>query len=243
MCGDVKVANVVVSIVDAFHSRAVHAVLNDGLKRRTAEDRLAYDHVPPSRRFAVRANTHFDAMHVHRTVEASLNVIFTCPNQLYGSPGKTLRDCRRFALHVRIGDCAPAESASGHFSVKDDLLGLESEDFRNRDLIEGLRLGASPRLRASAIEANRRIQWLHWRVGKVWKMVLGYEPITLGDAFHVFDVAAGHRNLSRGASELSVLGLQLRRVRSVQARQIPFDLHAVARLFRRPELVGDNCTP
>src|SRR5271170_6441544 len=101
MSRDIEVGNVIVSVRRALNHRFIDAVFNgERSKRSTRRQRLTDDYMPPRRRHAIRANSNFDAMHVHRTVVAALHVVFTGPYELDRRAANPLGDCRSLALHV-----------------------------------------------------------------------------------------------------------------------------------------------
>ena len=232
----------VVRVVDAFDRRAVDAVLHHHGEGRAGKKRLADDHVSPRRRHAVRADADLDAVHVHRAVVAAPHVVFARPDQLDRRAAQALRDLGRLALDVRVRHGAPAEAAARHLGVKGDLLRLQSEHFGDGRLVEGLELRTGPDFRAVAVEPHGRVQRLHRRVRQVGELVLGDDAVALRRSRSMrLRVAARDGDSAGGARELPCTASnRLRAVGTLDAGEVPFDLQTVARLLRRPELVGDD---
>ena len=107
-----------------------------------------------------------------------------------------------------------------------------------------LKLRTGPRFCAVAVKPYGRIQRLHRRVGQVRKFILGDDPVRRRRCRSIaFASPRATADFAGGAGELFVLRHQLRTVGSFDAGEVPFDLQPVARLLRRPELVGDNGDP
>src|SRR2546425_12943783 len=96
-----KIGNAVVSVRRAFDCCLIDAIFDkETCKRRTSAYRLAHYDVSPRRGHAIRTNADLDAMHMHRTIVATADIIFTCPNELNRRAAKTLRNHSRFVLHM-----------------------------------------------------------------------------------------------------------------------------------------------
>src|SRR6266404_4063773 len=115
--------NRVVCVGNTFNRCYVHAIgdRNSG-KRTVGVYRLADDHVTPGSRESIWPNADFDAMKVHRTIVATLHVIFARPDELDGSSAQAFRDHRCFALHMRITYGTSAETATSHLGMKSYLI-------------------------------------------------------------------------------------------------------------------------
>src|SRR5439155_862761 len=124
--------------------------------------------------------------------------------------------------------------------MKRHLFGLQSKDFGDGGLIDGLKLRASPYFCLIAIEPHGGIKRFHWGVSQVRKLIFSDDAVGCGDAVNRFCVAAGDRTHARSASEFFVSRAELRSVRTLDALEIPVNLQAVARLFRRPKLICHN---
>ena len=78
----------------------------------------------PGSGHSIRPDADLDAMSVHRTIVAAAHIILTRPDQLNRRAAQTPGNHRRFALHMRVDHCAPAETAASIFGVKSDLFRL-----------------------------------------------------------------------------------------------------------------------
>src|SRR6267143_5407521 len=96
-----KVGNVVVSVRHAFDYRSIDSILNHKtFEGCTGNQGLSDDDVSPCRRQAISPDADLDAMRVHWTIVTTAHIIFASPNKFYRSAAETLRNHRRFALHV-----------------------------------------------------------------------------------------------------------------------------------------------
>ena len=78
---DVQVGDVVGSVGRAFNGGVIDAVLHHHRgEGRACEDRLANHHVPPGAGHAIAADSNFDAVDVHWTVIATLDVLLARPD-------------------------------------------------------------------------------------------------------------------------------------------------------------------
>ena len=68
-------------------------------------------------------------MYKHRAVVAALHIVFASPDEFHRGTPKSLRDNRRFTLHVRVSDGTPTKPAAGHFRVERNLFRLQSQGF------------------------------------------------------------------------------------------------------------------
>src|SRR5438128_5904033 len=106
---DLKVGNVVVGVLNAFHGRLIHAIFYEGVsERRAAQDRLSHDNVPPRVGHAIGTNADFSTVKLHRTIVAALNIVFTRPHQFYGRTHEALRNRSTLTLDMGIGRSTPA---------------------------------------------------------------------------------------------------------------------------------------
>ena len=106
---------------------------------------------------------------------------------------------------MRINYGASAKTAAGKFGVKGDMLRFQAEDLGDGHLIHRLKLRRNPRLSAIAIEANRRIQRLHRRVGQIRKFILGHNPSSSGDAIHRLVITTSDGHVAGSTGQLFVL--------------------------------------
>src|SRR5919106_5165031 len=112
-------------------------------------------------------------MKMHRTVVTALYVVFARPDEFDWRAAQTFRDDRCLALNVRISHSASAKAATGHLSMKSDLLRLESQHFGDGHLIDRLKLRAGPHFGTIAVETHSRIQGLHRRMSEKRKFIFG----------------------------------------------------------------------
>src|SRR5436190_9610824 len=173
-----KISNVVARVADAFHSGLVNTISDEHRRERSpGHKRLAHDDVLPRRRQAIATDADFHSMRVHRAIIAAAHIIFARPNQLYRRTAKSLRDDGGFARHMTVNHSAAAEATTGEFSMKGNLLRLETEHFAHRHLIHRLKLGRHPGLRTIATEFYRGIEWFHRRVGQIRKFIFSHNAI------------------------------------------------------------------
>src|SRR5688572_15680858 len=124
--------------------------------------------------------------------------------------------------------------------MEGDPLRLETENLCDRRLVDGLKLRAGPHFGAVAIDPDRSVQRLHWRMRQVGEFELSNDLIRSGNALNRLRVPTGHRAKAGGAGELFVPRAQLRTVGPLYTRKVPIDFQPVTSLLRRPELIGHN---
>src|SRR5438552_6289279 len=201
-----EIGNGVVGVRDPFYCCRINAVFHQhGRKGCPPKYRLAHDDMAPCRWHTIWTNADLDAMYMHRTIVATLYIIFPCPHKLDRSAAQTLGDRRCLALHMRIRSGPPAKASTGHLGMESDLCGLQPKDFRDRRLIDGLELRASPHFSTVAVNTYGRIQWLHGTMGQVRELILRHNAIATGNPSQRLLIAAGHRDVARRTSELVIL--------------------------------------
>ena len=167
----------------------------------------------PRGRQAIRTDADLDAMRVHWAIIASAHIILARPDKLDRRAPQTLRNHRRFALHMRIDYGPPAKTAAGKFSMKGNLVRFQSKDLGDSHLVHRLKLRRDPGLRAIAVKADGGIQRFHRSVRQIGKLKLGHNPSGSRYAIHRLVIAPRHSHVAWGASQLFVLDPQLRTVR------------------------------
>ena len=186
------------SVGHSFCCRRIDTVLDRKVcESSTGGYRLPNDHVAPRERQTIRTNTDFHSMQVHGPVVTTLHIVLARPDEFDWSAAQTFRDRCCFALYVRVSHCAPAKTATGHLSVKRDLIRFQSKHFRNRHLIDRLKLRTRPHLGPIAVESYGCVQWFHRRVRKKRKLILGNDPVSRGYLVQRFLIAVGRRQHCR----------------------------------------------
>src|SRR5690349_17739814 len=103
---------------DSLDHRGVDTDLDDHRSEWCVSgDRLSDDDMSPRSGHPVRADAELDAMDVHRTIVAALNIIFARPHQLDRRSLQSLGDHRRLAVNVRICRGAPPKASACHLGM------------------------------------------------------------------------------------------------------------------------------
>ena len=90
-----EIRNAVENIGGAFNGSAVNTVLDEHFKRSARHDGLADDGVRPRDRIAFGVETSGEAIVPFRTIPATSEVVFACPDHFHRSFGN-FRDVNRF---------------------------------------------------------------------------------------------------------------------------------------------------
>src|SRR6185369_17073734 len=93
-------------------------------KRSAHQQRLSDNYMTPRSGQAVRADTNFDAMVVHRAIVTTLHIVFARPDEFDWRATQPLCDHGGFALNVRVRHGASSKSAARHLGVESDLIGF-----------------------------------------------------------------------------------------------------------------------